>query len=49
MKASNKAWLVVAIIILVIVWVFLATVRDGKRLLNPSDREAEPVPYHSAR
>jgi hypothetical protein len=46
MRGKAFEWLVTAAIILVVIWVWMLTVQDGRRILN-RDRNQDPVPYFS--
>lgn len=48
MKTSNLGWLITAVIILGVIWVWIITIQDGRRILTIGERhDPDPVPYYS--
>jgi hypothetical protein len=49
MKQIDKGWLVVAVILLLVGYVWFVTFQDGNRILRrgQKDKEQEQVPYYS--
>jgi hypothetical protein len=48
MRTSNFGWLITAVIILGVIWIWIITIQDGRRIISRGERQDhEPVPYYS--